>query len=269
LKLTENNHGVTDDFLSNQYASSIYTSLKHKKVKRTKLKENDQPLNPNSSTNLLSTTLSPQLGGLSDQNLQGVFQFNFIMISCMHIFPFSRLINIHSFFFTTPYANLSIDVERKPLNEITHFNLNNITTTATNGLTAPSRKRGRPNKKQSFAQTNVPPVTELPEQNFQKLHVLQTQCKLKTQFQRCEASTSYVPLSSFPTIAPPLRKLGRPKKYPPLSEAQVNTFITQSSQQKPTTLDVVDKETVNCQQLKSSQGNLSVFTPPFHFSLFF
>ncbi|KAK2400787.1 ATP-dependent DNA helicase PIF1 [Trifolium repens] len=217
LKLTRNKYCVTADFLQNQFSasSSITTSEKHTNIQRTKLKcnENDQPLNTNSSTNLLSATVSPQLDGLCNPNLQ----------------------------------------ERKPLSDITQSKLNHITTTSTNGFTAPSRKRGRPKKNQSSVQPNVPHFIEQPKQKMQNLNLQPTQCTTKTTFQHREVGNSYVPLYTSPILAPPLQRAGRPKKTTSVQETQAKSVRKESIKKKGITLHEIDEETVHCQPLQSSQ----------------
>jgi hypothetical protein len=112
LKLTANRYCVRTDFLRNQFSSSssITASEKNTNIQRTKLKcnENDQPLNTTSSSNLLSATVSPQLDGLCNSNLQGIFQFylSYIFIcSFYNMYTFS--INIHSFLFTRSLCQLN------------------------------------------------------------------------------------------------------------------------------------------------------------------
>jgi hypothetical protein len=123
---------------------------------------------------------------------------------------------------------------------------------------ATSRKRGRPKKNQSSVQPNVPPVIEQPKHKRKNLNLQPTQCHIKTEFQLTEVADSYVPLSSSPIIAPPLRRPGRPKKIKSFRETQAKYVGKESNNFGQTTLDQIDEETVNCQPLQSPQCNLSL-----------
>jgi hypothetical protein len=134
--------------------------------------------------------------------------------------------------------------------------LNHITTTSTNGLTAPSRKRGRPKKTDSSVQPNVPPVVQQPKPKRKNLNIQQNQCNTKTQLQPIGSGNCYVPLSTSPLLPPPLQRAGRPKKIPSLQETQAKSDRKESSKKKGITLDEIDEETVNCDQLQSCQCNI-------------
>jgi hypothetical protein len=53
-----------------------------------------------------------------------------------------------------------------------------------------------------------------------------------------------------------LQRAGRPKKIPSLQETQAKSDRKESSKKKGITIDEIDEETVNCDQLQSCQCNI-------------